>query len=262
MVDRITPATFEADRQNLQTDFKILDQWPVVCESFIQWVIEDRFIAGRPAWELLGAQFVTDVVPYENMKLRLLNAGHTILGILGALNGYETIDEAARDKDLGKFLRSYMDLEATPNIAHLEGIDLDKYKDSLIIRFQNKYIKDQISRICEQSSSKIPKFILPVICDHLKKSDQIAERAVFLLAAWCRYNEGVDEKGKELVIDDDRKDELVAAALKARNEAGSFLELKIFSELSKNVILNKIFSKFLKNIREKGIKQCVKDMNY
>jgi len=261
MVDRITPVTVDADRQNLKTQFNIQDEWPVVCESYIQWVIEDRFVTGRPAWDLLGVQFVTDVVPYENMKLRLLNAGHTVLGILGALHGYETIDEAASDEDFKLFLRSYMDNEATPNLARLDGIDLDQYKDSLIARFQNKYIKDQVSRICQQSSSKIPKFILPVVREHLKKSDLIAERAIFVLACWCKYNEGVDEAGRRLIISDEIREELAAAAEKARSEPGSFLELEMFGDLGGEPRLREMFCRFLNGIRDKKIKDCVREMN-
>jgi hypothetical protein len=110
MVDRITPATSTLDIEKLKESSGIDDAWPVVCEPFKQWVIEDNFVAGRPAWETVGAQFVEDVVPYEKMKLSLLNAGHSVLGILGALYGYSTIDEAANDADIG-------DLEgADPNM--------------------------------------------------------------------------------------------------------------------------------------------------
>ncbi len=261
MVDRITPATVEAERKIFETQFKIQDKWPVVCESFIQWVIEDNFCTGRPSWELLGAKFVPDVVPYENMKLRLLNAGHTILGILGALYGYSTIDEAANDEDFKDFLRSYMDLEATASLAQLEMIDLNQYKDTLIARFQNRFIKDQISRICQQSSSKFPRFILPVIRDHITRLNQVAERAVFICAAWCKYNEGWDENGKELLIVDLIRDKLIDAAERSKTNPETFLKMEKFGDLAEDSRICEIFCKFLRNIRKKKIKECVKDMN-
>jgi len=261
MVDRITPATVEADLQYVLAKFKIQDDCPVVCESYIQWVLEDNFLTGRPPWELLGAKFVTDVVPYEKMKLRLLNAGHTILGIFGALRGYDTIDEAASDEDFNQFLRFYMDLEATPTLEKLTQIDLDQYKNDLINRFQNKHIKDQIYRICQQTSSKIPKFIIPVIRDQLKKRDQVAERAVFVLAAWCKYNEGLDENGKKLLINDEIKADLVAAAENSKQNPGDFLLLEKFGDLGENLKVRDMFCKFLKEIRKKGIKQCVRESN-
>ncbi len=254
MVDRITPATVEADLQYVLAKFKIQDDCPVVCESYIQWVLEDNFLTGRPPWELLGAKFVTDVVPYEKMKLRLLNAGHTILGIFGALRGYDTIDEAASDEDFKQFLRFYMDLEATPTLEKLTQIDLDQYKNDLINRFQNKHIKDQIYRICQQTSSKIPKFIIPVIRDQLKKRDQVAERAVLVLAAWCKYNEGFDENGKNLLINDEIKADLVAAAENSKQNPGDFLLLEKFGDLGENLKVRDMFCKFLKEIRKKGIR--------
>ena len=104
--------------------------------------MEDDFKNGRPEWEKVGAQFVENVVPYENMKLRLLNAGHTVLGMLGALHGYKTIDQAALDGDFSFFLKEFMDKEVTPILGDLGGIDLEKYKKSLIDRFQNIYIRN------------------------------------------------------------------------------------------------------------------------
>ena len=104
----------------------------------------------------------------------------------GALHGYDSIDQVACDEVFARFVRAYMDFEATPCLAHLSGMDLDKYKDSLIARFQNKHIRDQVSRICGKSSTKIPRFLLPVVRAQLTMCDRVADRAVFVLAAWCR----------------------------------------------------------------------------
>jgi mannitol 2-dehydrogenase len=162
MVDRITPVTTPSDIENLEDIYGIEDAWPVVCEPFIQWVIEDNYSNGRPDWESVGVQFVRDVGPYEKMKIRLLNAGHSLLGFLGSLSGCSTIDETVKIPWFRSFLREFMDHEVTPVLGKIEGIRLEDYKDSLIQRFGNPYIKDQLSRICLESSAKIPKFLLPL----------------------------------------------------------------------------------------------------
>jgi mannitol 2-dehydrogenase len=260
MVDRITPVTVAADIQKVTDEFLVEDQWPVVCEPFIQWVIEDDFVAGRPAWEKVGAQFVKDVVPYENMKLRLLNAGHTVLGMLGALHGYNTIDEAARDADFNAFLRSFMDIEVSPILGDLGGIDLDSYKKSLLARFQNRYMKDLISRICLESSAKIPIFLLPTIKAQLLGDGHI-ERAAFVVAAWCKYNDGVDEKGKAYVIKDAMSDELIRAAAQSHQNPKRFLEIEsVFGDMIKNLSFVDAFIKSLEMLRSKSVKECVVEL--
>ncbi|MGQ1948051.1 mannitol dehydrogenase family protein [Geofilum sp. OHC36d9] len=260
MVDRITPVTVAADIQKVTDQFLVEDQWPVVCEPFIQWVIEDDFVAGRPEWEKVGAQFVKDVVPYENMKLRLLNAGHSVLGMLGALHGYDTIDEAARDADFNAFLRSFMDVEVSPTLGNLGGIDLDSYKKSLIARFQNIYMKDLISRICLESSAKIPIFLLPTIKAQLQGDGHI-ERAAFVVAAWCKYNDGVDEKGKSYVIKDAMSDELIRAAAQSHQNPKRFLEIEpVFGDMIKNQAFVAAFIKSLEMLRSKSVKECVVEL--
>ena len=167
MVDRITPVTTPTDIELLRTDFGVRGAWPVTCEPFCQWVIEDQFSSGRPAWEKVGTQFVPDVTPYEKMKIRLLNAGHSMLGLLGSIHGHETIDGTVTDPLFAKYLRTFMDIEATPVLDTVDGIDLDAYKDSLIERFGNPNIKDSLARICLESSAKLPKFLIATINENL-----------------------------------------------------------------------------------------------
>jgi mannitol 2-dehydrogenase len=201
MVDRITPVTRQSDIQKLKAVFGFEDEWPVVCEPFIQWVIEDNFSNGRPEWELVGAKMVKDVSPYEKMKIRLLNAGHSLLGFLGSLYGCTTIDEALKISILGTFLRKFMDIEVTPVLGKFEDINLDEYKDSLIQRFANPNIRDQLSRICMESSAKIPKFVLPTIKEQLERGGSI-KRGVTIIAAWCRYLELAESAGNNYQIED------------------------------------------------------------
>ncbi|APY09840.1 mannitol dehydrogenase [Seonamhaeicola sp. S2-3] len=261
MVDRITPVTSVEDITHLKETSGIDDAWPVVCESFKQWIIEDDFVAGRPPWEKVGVQFVEDVEPFEKMKLQLLNAGHSVLGILGALIGYNTIDEAANNKSIKNFLKIYMRDEVAPILRDLKGVDLESYEATLLERFGNIYIKDQIERICSESSSKIPIFILPTVKAQLKENGSITY-AAFVIAAWCKYNLGKDEYQKPLVIKDVMANILHEQALKATNKPETFLQLEtVFGGLSASNTFVKAYAKAYNDIVKYGVEKCVKEMN-
>ena len=261
MVDRITPATSPVDISNLKETSGIDDAWPVVCEPFKQWVIEDDFIAGRPVWENVGAQFVENVEPFEKMKLQLLNAGHSVLGVLGALMGYETIDEVANNPNINTFLRAYMKQEVAPVLKALEGVDLESYEASLLQRFGNIYIKDQIDRICSESSAKFPIFILPTVYAQLKGKAHI-EHAAFVVAAWAIYSRGFDEKGKVLNIKDALKPTLVKEAIASEVNPVAFLEIEsVFGKLKDSEVFVEAYTKSYENIKNHGVERCVLEMN-
>ncbi|MDO5968771.1 mannitol dehydrogenase family protein [Flavivirga aquimarina] len=261
MVDRITPVTTKDDIELLKDKTGIQDDWPVVCEPFLQWVIEDDFSSGRPAWEEVGAQFVSDVAPYERMKLSLLNAGHSVLGILGALVGYNTIDEVVNDLDIKTFLITFMDKEVTPSLGELKGIDLKSYKASLIERFGNQNIKDQVTRICSESSAKIPKFLLPTVKYQLSNEGEFSYSAL-VIAAWAIYNKGLNENGDLLEISDAMKDELKQKALMSINNPKLFLELEsVFGVLKESSQFVEAYERAYNKIVKYGIKKCVKDIN-
>ncbi|TLP81269.1 hypothetical protein [Maribacter sp. ACAM166] len=153
-VDRVTHVTTQYDMDYLEETFAVKDEWPVTYEPFIQWVIEDNFSNGRTEFEKVSVQFGPDVKPYEKMKLRLLNAGLSVLGILEFLHGHKTINTCMEDPTFVSYLRVFMDKEATPTLDELKEINLDEYKDSLDARFINTNIKDSVSRICSESSAK------------------------------------------------------------------------------------------------------------
>ncbi|KPW68065.1 D-mannonate oxidoreductase [Pseudomonas cannabina] len=203
MVDRITPMTSTAHRQQLAADKHIDDAWPVVCEPFVQWVLEDKFVSGRPAWEHVGVQFTDDVTPYEEMKIKLLNGSHLALTYLGFLKGYRFVHETMNDPLFVRYIRAYMDLDVTPQLVSVPGIDLDDYKDTLIKRFSNQAIADQLERVCSDGSSKFPKFTIPTI-NRLIVDQGNLERASLVVAAWALYLKGVDEKGAVYTIPDPR----------------------------------------------------------
>ncbi len=235
MVDRITPISKQSDIDYVSQAYGVTDGWPITCESFTQWVIEDTFSNGRPNWDTVGAQFVGDVTPYEKMKIRLLNAGHSVLGLLGELHGYSTIDETVSDPLFAQYLRAFMDLEVTPLLDELPGIDLDGYKDTLIERFANPNIKDSLARICSESSAKLPKFLIATISDNLAQGRDIA-LAALVIASWCLYSDrGVNQQGNAIDIHDAMAHELSVAAKLTTTTPTSFIEQgSIFGELANN----------------------------
>ena len=215
MVDRITPVTAQADIDELAARFGLDDAWPVVCEPFTQWVLEDRFGAGRPPFEAAGVQMVDDVEPYELMKLRLLNASHQALCYFGYLAGYRYAHEVCRDSLFVGFLLDYMRLEGSPTLAPVPGIDLEAYRLTLIERFANPEVRDTLVRLCAESSDRIPKWLVPVIRQQLARDGEI-HRSAAVVASWARYAEGVDERGEPIAVVDRLKDELMAIAAEMR----------------------------------------------
>lgn len=203
MVDRITPMTSIAHRLQLHDQHGVDDAWPVVCEPFVQWVLEDKFVNGRPAWEKVGVQFTDDVTPYEEMKIKLLNGSHLALTYLGFLKGYRFVHQTMADPLFVTFIRAYMDLDVTPQLAPVPGIDLAAYKDTLVARFSNRAIADQLERVCSDGSSKLPKFSVPTI-NRLLADGGDPERAALVVAAWALYLRGVDENGERYAIPDPR----------------------------------------------------------
>lgn len=203
MVDRITPMTSAAHREQLAERHGIEDAWPVVCEPFLQWVLEDQFVSGRPAWEKVGVQFTDDVTPYEEMKIKLLNGSHLALTYLGFLQGYRFVHETLADPLLRRYMRTFMDLDVTPQLAPVPGIELAHYKEALIERFANRAIADQLERVCSDGSSKFPKFIVPT-ANRLIADGRPLERVALVVAAWALYLGGVDEQGNHYAIPDPR----------------------------------------------------------
>ncbi|VVO52824.1 Polyol:NADP oxidoreductase [Pseudomonas fluorescens] len=203
MVDRITPMTSTAHRLQLADKHAVDDAWPVVCEPFVQWVLEDKFVNGRPAWEKVGVQFTDDVSPYEEMKIKLLNGSHLALTYLGFLKGYRFVHETMNDPLFVRYMRAYMDLDVTPQLAPVPGINLDDYKDTLVARFSNQAIADQLERVCSDGSSKFPKFTIPTI-NRLIADGRETRRAALVVAAWALYLKGLDENGDTYSIPDPR----------------------------------------------------------
>jgi mannitol 2-dehydrogenase len=252
MVDRITPATTDTDREQLRTRFGLEDRWPVVCEPFVQWVLEDAFTLGRPPYEDAGVQVVSDVEPYELMKLRLLNASHQGLCYFGRLCDYELVHEAAQDPLFQRFLRGYMDAEATPTLPAVPGVDLEDYKDTLIERFSNPEIRDTIARLCAESSDRIPKWLLPVVRAQLADDGEIF-RSAAIVASWARYAEGSDEHGEPIEVVDRQRERVMALAAKQHDEPLAFISNReLFGDLAAQPRFAEAFAGWLESLHEHG----------
>jgi mannitol 2-dehydrogenase len=233
MVDRITPATTDADRDAVRAQFGIDDRWPVVCEPYLQWVLEDDFCAGRPPYEDVGVQIVDVVEPYERMKVRLLNGGHQAIGYLGYLAGHRQVADAASDPLLRDFVLDYLREEAAPTLGEVPGVDLGEYRHSLLGRFANPRVGDSLARLCALASDRVPKFVLPVIHDRLQDGQPI-DRGALIVAAWARYASGVDERGEPIDVVDARRETLVAAARRAPADPDAFVaDREVFGDLGR-----------------------------
>jgi mannitol 2-dehydrogenase len=260
MVDRITPQTTDAHRAEVRERFGVEDRWPVVCEPYTQWVLEDAFSSGRPSYEDVGVQVVEDVRPYELMKLRLLNASHQALCYCAHLCGYRLVHEAAQDPLFRAFLMGYMDEEATPTLAPVPGVDLAEYKQTLIERFSNPGVADTVARLCAHSSDRIPKWLLPVIRRQLETGGEI-ERSAAVVASWARYAEGVDEQGAPIEVVDQYKDRLMAAARRQREHPTAFVEdRELFGELAGEKRFVTAYLRALDLLHERGARATLEEL--
>lgn len=200
MVDRITPRTTPENRALILKRFGVIDSTPVVCEPFRQWVLEDDFAAVRPAFEHVGVEMTSDVAPYEKMKMRILNGGHSTLGYFADLLGLAFIHQAAADAQLRRLLLAYIQ-EVKPVVPLLPGIDLDQYSATVVRRFSNTAIQDQVSRICSEGCAKITKFLVPPLAD-LLRAGRAPRILPLVIAGWLHYQRGIDEQGRAMTMVD------------------------------------------------------------
>ncbi len=214
MVDRIVPATTDADIAEVAGLIGLEDAAPVIGEPFRQWAIQDVFAAGRPAWERVGAQMVSQVAPFEFMKLRMLNGAHSSLAYLGYLAGHETVSEASGDPVLARFLEGLW-AEIIPTVPAPQGVVLSDYAQALLARFRNPAIRHRTWQIAMDGSQKLPQRLLGTIRDRLRQDAPIDHLALGV-AAWMRYVSGTDEKGATI----DVRDPLAATFAEKARAAG------------------------------------------
>jgi mannitol 2-dehydrogenase len=260
MVDRITPSTTDADREAVQREFGIDDEWPVPAEPFTQWIVEDEFPTGRPPLEAVGVQFVDDVRPYELMKLRLLNASHQAIAYFGAPRGYVLVDEALGDDRIRTYLERYMADEAAPTLGELPGIDLEGYMATLIERFSNPRMRDTLVRLATDGSNRMPTFTLPAIRANLEARRPIRLGAA-MVAAWAEYWSliGRGEIVPPEVPDDVHAAEMTAAAGDPRPEA--FVEIGVlFGDLAGDDTFLQEYLAARRSLVERGVHPTLDDL--
>ena len=242
MVDRITPATTPEDIGYLASHYGVSDRWPVFSERFKQWVIEDDFVQGRPAWESVDAQFVDNVAPFEFMKLRLLNASHLAIAGLGALAGYTYIDETLSDELIRAYMQALMDRETGPTVLAVPGIDLSVYKAELLERFANPRIKDTVDRVNTDAPINL---LLDPIRDRLQAGADIALLGL-ALAAWLRRVRGDDERGLAIKVGHPSADLLRSRAIEGGSDPRPLLSISsLFGELIQHAVLVRTVERWL-----------------
>ncbi len=208
MVDRIVPAATDESLTEIADVIGVFDPCAISCEPFIQWVIEDNFVAGRPAWETAGVQLVEDVQPWEQMKLRMLNGSHSFLAYLGYLAGFAHINECMQDAAFREAARQLMLNEQAPTLR-IKGVNLNAYADSLLERFANPALKHRIWQIAMDGSQKLPQRLLDGIRIHLQRQSDWPLLALGV-AGWMRYVSGVDDAGETIDIRDPLADKIRA----------------------------------------------------
>jgi len=258
MVDRIVPATTEADIAEVARLTGFEDAAPVIGEPFRQWAIEDVFAAGRPDWHEVGAQMVSEVAPFEFMKLRMLNGAHSSLAYLGYLAGHETVAEASGDPVLARFLEGLW-AEIIPTVPAPQGVVLEDYAKALLTRFQNPAIRHRTWQIAMDGSQKLPQRLLGTIRERLKAGAPIDHLALGV-AAWMRYITGTDERGgaidvrDPLVADLKRRTEAAGRDARALVEALTGIEAIFGSDLPGDQRFTKPVTAHLASLLDKGAK--------
>jgi fructuronate reductase len=261
MVDRIVPSTTDADRAEVAGLIGAEDAWPIMTEPFTQWVVEDHFPSGRPAFEKVGAQLVKDVEPFEHMKLRLLNGSHSTMSYLGYLGGYEYIAEVMGDPAYVKLIHGLMTEEAIPTLD-MPGTDLGTYRDQLLERFRNPALKHRTWQIAMDGSQKLPQRLLGTIRDRLKPNHPITRLALGV-AAWMRYVTGVDEEGKEIDVRDPHALKMMAIATDAGDDPVALYEglvalTEVFgTDLAENAVFRDTVVAHLESLYDEGAKATV-----
>ncbi|MFV0491021.1 MAG: mannitol dehydrogenase family protein [Pseudorhodobacter sp.] len=252
MVDRITPATGKREIENCRTQFDMDDRSPVYCEEFSQWVLEDRFSAGRPALEKVGVTFVDDVTPYELMKIRILNGSHASIAYAGELLDIHFVHDAMSDPDIASFLRRLVHDDIIPVVPPVPDTDMGDYFETVRVRFANPRIADTIARLAYDGSNRQPKFIVPAIRDALDMGGSIAGLAL-VSALWCRYCHGRMESGRRIDASDPVWDRLTEAASKARANPLEWIGMRdIYGDLASAPEFVEAFSTNLESLWENG----------
>lgn len=260
MVDRIVPAATPETLQEIADQLGVYDPCAIACEPFRQWVIEDNFVNGRPDWDKVGAQFVADVVPFEMMKLRMLNGSHSFLAYLGYLGGYETIADTMTNPAYRKAAFALMMQEQAPTLSMPEGTDLNAYATLLIERFSNPSLRHRTWQIAMDGSQKLPQRLLDPVRLHLQNGGSWRHLALGV-AGWMRYTQGVDEQGNAIDVVDPMLAEFqkINAQYQGADRVKALLGLSgIFADdLPQNADFVGAVTAAYQQLCERGARECV-----
>jgi mannitol 2-dehydrogenase len=252
MVDRITPATSNSEREFVEHTFGIADKCPVVTEPYCQWIIEDTFSDGRPPLEEVGAQFVADVSDHKLVKTRLLNGTHIAIACLGTLAGYQRTDEAMRNPVICDYVEQLMRDEIQPLLPAVPGMNTPGYRKTLLTRLSNPRMSDQLSRLARRGSTKMSSFLLPSMQEAIAQG-RPHTLLMLAVAGWARYLRGYDLKGREIRIDDPQSTVLTRLATMAGNNPGPLLRHEVFTELRSIPAFTERFGDMIADIDRRGV---------
>ncbi len=257
MVDRITPATTDRERDITASDYGIADGWPVFCESFKQWVLEDNFPAGRPPLEHVGVTFVADVSPYELMKIRILNGGHAVIAYPAALMDIYFVHEAMQEPLIRGLIDKIETDEIIPCVPPVPDTNLADYYALIVRRFANPKIADTIPRLCQDGSNRQPKFILPSTRDRLTAGRSI-EGLALVSALWCRYCALTSDSGRIIPPNDPNAARLQTVALAAKSDPAAFLAMgDIFGDVAASPQFQHSFTRWLDMLWQLGARETL-----
>ncbi len=267
MVDRIVPKTTDADRAAISQALGHTDAWPVMGEPFFDWAVEDHFVADRPDWTLGNARFVKDAEPFERLKLRMVNGTHSSLAYLGAMAGWQTVDQAMAHPAMREHLQALMRDEIEPTLSDLGSLDLDAYRQELLARYTNPALAHRTQQIAMDGSQKLPQRLLGTLRDRLNQALP-SPRMALGVAAWMHYLRGVDELGHHYPIDDPHATALTA--LYQRNLAqgvtlqtvkGMLAYGPVFGDLAGNERLATALLPLLDSLQTRGVADTLAAMN-
>jgi fructuronate reductase len=265
VVDRIVPATTDADREMAREKLGLQDLGAVVTEPFSQWVVEDSFVGRRPPWGQAGMVLVADVAPYEEMKLRLLNGSHSALAYLGGLAGYELVSDACASDDFVRFTRGFMDVDVTPTLRAPSGFDMAEYKGTLLDRFANPALRHRTAQIAMDGSQKLPYRLLSTVRARLSDGQE-PRHASLAVAAWMRYvSAGADDLGRALPLEDplaDRVRAVLVGTSTPASVASALLGLtEIFPpDVAENDTFRALVTDALRDLGQRGAAQVVRGL--
>lgn len=260
MVDRIVPATTEADRDSVAGALGRYDAWPVPAEPYSDWVVEDRFAAGRPDWHLAGARLVADATPWEQLKLRVVNGSHSAIAYLGAMAGWKTVDEALAQPEMRNFVQTMLAEEVQATLPRLPELDFQRYVHELLARLGNPALAHRLQQIAMDGSHKVPQRLLATIGQRLAAGLPVA-RLALALAGWMHYLRGIDEWGRPYVIDDPQAAALAAAREEAQREptlrerVAAFTHFApVFGDLAGHATLVDALTRALASLQSTGVR--------